>query len=967
MMRLSLSGIRRLITDVAENARFREETTRQDEFSRTKNVARAETSVNSMPEEMKLIKEMMIQILRRQPAQMRPCEFCGSTDHKTDACPTVIVEDSAEVNAVGEYQGYTSNNNDRAEPNRQYSQATGPNWQNENHAQREIQQSAPQPAQSFYQPPHRQYNQNSPPVGQYQQRGPNQYPTGQYQQKGQNQYQASPSNQQGPSKSLEDVVKELASSIHQLIVETKGDISDLKKQMSQLATSMSALTNEPGRLPSQTIQNPKGNVNAVTLRSGRKLVGKPMEQEEDKSPRLPGEEQMRPEALGTLEQDAAEKNEDASEEEGNAPEERRPGPVPAASSVQASEEHKECSVPRTETSKISAALPFPVPARVPKQHVMDEDVFELFSKVEINIPLLEAIKQIPRYAKFLKELCTNRRRSTRNDQELISRDVSAVMQRKVPPKCGDPGTYTIPCTIGNIRIENCMLDLGASINVLPFSIYSCLRIGPLEPTGLTIQLADRSCKQPEGKIEDVLVQVGELVFPADFYVLKMENSGPTDHAPIFLGRPFLKTSKMKIDYGSGMLSMEVEGEVFSFDIFRAMKHSMEFEEVHTLDTLDDLVQEVQSEPRADPLEVILNGVGSSYELAEGLHETLAHLTISEPLTPGYEVNEVKLFKSNTFLPSVMQAPKIELKPLHGHLKYAFLGENNTLLVIIKSGLEANQEHRLVKVLRQHKLAIGWTLADLRGVSPAVCMHRILLEDGSKTSREPQRRLNPIMMEIVQKEIQKLLDAYVIYPISDSQWVNPVHVVPKKTGITIPIAPEDQEKTTFTCPFGTFAFRRISFGLCNDPGTFQRVVISIFSDMIGIFIEVFMDDFTIYGNTFDACLDNLSTVLARCVSMNLVLNYEKCHFMVTHGVVLGHVVSQEGMEVDKAKINLIMTLPYPSTVRDIKSFLGHAGFYRRFIKDFSKKALPLSTLLKKEVPFEFTKSCKEAFDELKKAL
>ncbi|CAM8951092.1 unnamed protein product [Rhodiola kirilowii] len=288
------------------------------------------------------------------------------------------------------------------------------------------------------------------------------------------------------------------------------------------------------------------------------------------------------------------------------------------------------------------------------------------------------------------------------------------------------------------------------------------------------------------------------------------------------------------------------------------------------------------------------------------------------------------------------------------------------------------------------------------------------------------------MEVVQKEIQKLLDADVIYPISDSQWVSPVHVVPKKTGITveknaagelvttrvkngwrmcidyrklnavtrkdhfplpfidqmldrlagkpyfcfldgfygynqIPIAPEDQEKTTFTCPFGTFAFRRMSFGLCNAPGTFQRVVTSIFSDMIGTFIEVFMDDFTVYGNTFDACLDNLNRVLERCVSMNLVLNYEKCHFMVTHGVVLGHVVSHEGIKVDKAKIDLILTLPYPSTVRDIKSFLGHAGFYRRFIKDFSKKALPLSNLLQKDVLFEFTDSCREAFDELKQAL
>ncbi|CAM8926089.1 unnamed protein product [Rhodiola kirilowii] len=612
---------------------------------------------------------------------------------------------------------------------------------------------------------------------------------------------------------------------------------------------------------------------------------------------------------------------------------------------------------------------------------MDKDVWELFSRVEINIPILEAIKQIPRYAKFLKELCTNRRRGTCVDQELMSRNVLAVIQRTVPPKCGDPGTYTIPCTIGNIRIENCMLDLGASINVLPYSIYSSLRIGPLEPAGLTIQLADWSCKQPEGKIEDVLVQVGELVFPADFYVLKMENCGPNDHAPVLLGRPFLKTSKMKIDCGSGMLSMEVEGEVFSFDIFRAMKHPLEFETVHALDTLDDLVHEVQPERELDPLEI---------------------------------------------------APEVELKPLPDHLKYVFLGENGTLPVIIKNGLEMDQEKRLIEVLSRHKMAIGWTLGDLRGISPAVCMHRILLEDGARPSSEPQRRLNPIMMEVVQKEIQKLLDADVIYPISDSRWVSPVHVVPKKIGITfeenakgkmvatrvkngwrmcidyrklnaitrkdhfplpfidqmldrlagkpffcsldgfsgynqIPIAPEDQEKTTFTCPFGTFAFRRMSFGLYNAPGTFQRVVTSIFSDMIGSFIEVFMDDFTVHGDTFEACLRNLDAVLERCVTMNLVLNYEKCHFMVTHGVVLGHIVSKEGMEVDKAKIDVIMTLPYPSTVRDIKSFLGHAGFYRRFIKDFSKKALPLSGLLQKDVPFEFTKECKEAFDELKSAL
>ncbi|CAM8982831.1 unnamed protein product [Rhodiola kirilowii] len=744
--------------------------------------------------------------------------------------------------------------------------------------------------------------------------------------------------------------QQINTTLNQYMAKTDGAITDLQKQMSQMATAVSRLEDSTGRLPSQTIQNPKGNVSAVTLRSARRAA-RPVGDEHQQEP-----------------------EEEATEPDAFVQDEPRPELVPSV------EVSRPDQVPIVENANVQVPLPFPVQVRAPKKYVMDKEVWELFSKVEINIPLLEAIKQIPRYSKFLKELCTNRRKGTQPDEELMSRNVSAVIQRKVPPKCDDPGTYTIPCTIGNIRLENCMLDLGASINVLPYSIYSCLRIGPLEPAGLTIQLADTSCKQPEGKIEDVLVQVGELVFPADFYVLKMENSSPTDHAPILLGRPFLKTSKMKIDCDTGTLTMEVEDERISFDIFRAMKHPTEYEAVHALDTLDDLVQEVHPERRTDPLE---------------------------------------------------EAPTVELKPLPGHLKYAFLGENSTLPVIIKSGLEADQERRLIGVLTEHKLAIGWTLADIKGISPAVCMHRILLEDGARPSREPQRRLNPIMMEVVQKEIQKLLDADVIYPISDSQWVSPVHVVPKKTRITveknaegemvttrvkngwrmcidyrklnavtrkdhfplpfidqmldrlagkpyfcfldgfsgynqIPIAPEDQEKMTFTCPFGTFAFRRMSFGLCNAPGTFQRVVTSIFSDMIGSFIVVFMDDFTVHGDTFDACLDHLITVLARCVSMNLVLNYEKCHFMVTHGVVLGHIVSHEGIEVDKAKIDLIVTLPYPSIVRDIKSFLGHAGFYRRFIKDFSKKALPLSNLLQKDVPFEFTNQCRAAFDELKEA-
>ncbi|CAN6718907.1 unnamed protein product [Malus baccata var. baccata] len=182
-----------------------------------------------------------------------------------------------------------------------------------------------------------------------------------------------------------------------------------------------------------------------------------------------------------------------------------------------------------------------------------------------------------------------------------------------------------------------------------------------------------------------------------------------------------------------------------------------------------------------------------------------------------------------------------------------------------------------------------------------------------------------------------------------------------------IASDDQEKTTFTCPFGTFAYRRMPFDLCNAPATFQRCMVSIFSDYVESIIEIFMDDFSVFGNSFDNCLDNLTLILKRCVETNLVLNWEKCHFMVKQGIVLGHIISERGIEVDKSKIDLVRYLPSPTSVREVHSFLGHAGFYRRFIKDFSKIAQPLCHLLKKDVSFEFNEACEKAFKHLKDLL
>ncbi|GJR91463.1 reverse transcriptase domain-containing protein [Tanacetum coccineum] len=284
------------------------------------------------------------------------------------------------------------------------------------------------------------------------------------------------------------------------------------------------------------------------------------------------------------------------------------------------------------------------------------------------------------------------------------------------------------------------------------------------------------------------------------------------------------------------------------------------------------------------------------------------------------------------------------------------------------------------------------MSDVKGISPSYNTHKILMEDDYKPVIQPQRRLNPKVQDVVKNKIVKLLDFGLIYPILDSSWVSPIHVVPKKGGMTvvlnddnelipsrivigwrvcidyrklndaiqkdhfplpfidqmlerlcgneyycfldgflgffqIPITPEDQKKKTFTCPYGTFGYRRIPFGLCNAPATFQRCMMAIFHDMVKDFMEVFMDELSVFGNSFDCCLANLDRILARCEETNLVVNWEKCPFMIKEGIVLGHKISGAGIEVDRAKIDVIAKLPYPINVKGVRSFLGHAGFYR----------------------------------------
>ncbi|XP_074297822.1 uncharacterized protein LOC141628603 [Silene latifolia] len=688
------------------------------------------------------------------------------------------------------------------------------------------------------------------------------------------------------------MIRALTLSVTQDRAENKQNFKNLENQVSQLATAINRLEGKDSNaLPSQTVVNPK-NVSAVSLKKGRQLVQAEKVKRKVKEP-----------VIHEIEEEIVIK-------EGE------------EASIVKEKEQIPSSIPVLEPE-----VPFPDVLKRTHHFEHDKDIYEVFQKCEVNIPLLNLLKSIPKYAKLLKELCTIKRNNKlKGVKKLkVSEHVSAIFQRKLPPKCSDPGMFTIPCTIGNTKIQKAMLDLGASINVMPYSLYESMKPGPLHDTSVVIQLADRSNVYPKGIVEDVLVLVDNLIFLADFYVLDMEHD---KHAtPILLGRPFLKTASTKIDVYSGSMTMESNAQNF-----------------FNLDGDDEL--QVALENSVDGQE----------------------------------------------------APVVELKALPEHLKYIFLGERETLPVIISSKLTEEQEARFKDVLVQNKLAIGWTIADIKGISPRTCMHWILLEDDAKPVRQPQRRLNPPMMEVVKKEVLKLLQVGMIYPISDSKWVKPTQVVPKRSGVTIvenkdgelvptrmqngwrvcidyrrlnavtrkdhfplpfidqmlerladkayycfldgysgyfqvAIAPEDQEKTTFSCPFGTFAYRRMPFGLCNAPFTFQRCMVIIFFEYVERFIEVFMDDFTLHGDSFDSCLHHLSLVLKRCIDTNLVSNFEKCHFMVEQGIVLGHVVSSK-------------------------------GFYHRFIKDFSKTALPLCKLLQKETNFIFDKASKEAFNELK---
>ncbi|XP_071905631.1 uncharacterized protein [Coffea arabica] len=364
-------------------------------------------------------------------------------------------------------------------------------------------------------------------------------------------------------------------------------------------------------------------------------------------------------------------------------------------------------------------------------------------------------QEIPSYAKFLKEIMTRKRKLEDCETIALTEECSAIIQNKLPPKLKDPGSFSIPCTIGNVDFSKALCDLGASVSLIPLTVARQLGLHELKRTNITLQLADRSIRYPLGVLENVLIKVQKFIIPVDFVVLDMEED---ISMPIILGRPFLTTAGTIIDVKNGKLKFQVGEEEVEFNLNEMEKYPSFTDHAYSIGTIDKLTQEMsQVNFDLDPLEHCLMSLGKQEDVYEEIEELAKYLDFQAPYKRSnlYEsLGQGKGFSQ----PSEIEPPRLELKPLPTHLRYEFLGENSTLPVIVSADLDDEQCTKLLRVLRKRKKAIGWTISDIKGISPSICMHRILLEDNCKPVVETQRRLNPNMKEVVRNEILKWLDA-----------------------------------------------------------------------------------------------------------------------------------------------------------------------------------------------------------------
>nr|GEV84936.1 DNA-directed DNA polymerase [Tanacetum cinerariifolium] len=547
----------------------------------------------------------------------------------------------------------------------------------------------------------------------------------------------------------------------------------------------------------------------------------------------------------------------------------------------------------------------------------------------------DALLLMPKFASMIKSLLTNKDKFFELAKIPLNENYSAMLLKKLLKKLRDPGKFLISCDLPGMDVCHALADLGASINLMPLSIWKNLSLPELTPTQMTLELANRSITRPKGVAEDVFVKVGKFHFLTDFVVVDFEAD---PRVPLILGRSFLRTGRALIDVYGEEITLRVNDEDVTFNLNQTTRYSSTYDD---LSGSDFILKEIDAYLKDESISPEIDHANCD---PEGDICLIGKLLNNDPFQlPPMDLKQGEVVKGKS---SIEEPHELELKDLSSHLEYAYLEGIDKLPVIIAKDLKVDEKEALLKVLKSHKKAIAWKITDIKGIDPRFCTHKILMEEDYKPAVQSQRQVNPKIHEVIKEEVIKLLNARMIYLISDSPWVSPIHCVPKKGGIIV-VENENNELI--------------------PTWIFQRCMMEIFHEMIETTMKVFMDDFSVFGDSFSSCLSHLDTMLQRCEDTNLVLNWEKCHFMVKKVIDLGHKISKNRLEVDRSKVDVIAKLPYPTTVKGVRSFLGHAGFYRRFIQDFSKIARPMTHLLEKDTPFVFFKDCSDAFQTLKKKL
>nr|GEW23985.1 reverse transcriptase domain-containing protein [Tanacetum cinerariifolium] len=669
-------------------------------------------------------------------------------------------------------------------------------------------------------------------------------------------------------------------------------------------------TSSSSSLPSNTISNPRNEAKAITTRSGnsydRPPIPLPVVEKEPKAIKdteLPSTKNIQPPSVQVPEKD------------------KEPFDEPFV-------------VPKTKAN-------LPYPSRLAKEKIREKDdilaakFMEIFRDLHFELSFADALVHMPKFAPMFKKLLNNKNKLIKLTKTPLIENCSAVVLKKLLEKLGEPGRFLIPSDprVPLILGRPFVSTAHALIDVYEWEItlrhdeqpltLKCDDTPSISYNNFELlnkfDLIDAACEEYSQEVlgfSDIVASGNPILY----YEPIVSNSSPTL-------TPFNESDFLLLEEADAFIAIDDE------------PISSEIDATYYDPKGDILILEALL--NSDPLPPLLN---------QGYYFPKVHKDL--------KVIEPKNDKSSNDEP-----PEVELKYLPPHLEYAFLGDNNKWPVIIAKDLSVEEKSALIKVLKSQKQAITWKLTDIKGIDPEFCSHKIFLEEDYSPKVQSQRRVNPKIHDVIKKEVEKLLDAELIYPISDSPWVSPIHCVPKKGGMTvitndenelvstrlvtgrrvcidyrklneatrkdhfplpfmdqmlerlagneyycfidgfsgyfqIPIDPKDQEKTTFTCPYGTLAYKRMPFELCNAPGTFQRCMVAIFHDMIEQTMEVFMDDFS-----------------------SLVILFQR--------IVLGHKISKKGIEVDKAKIEVISKLPHPTTVMGIRSFLGHAGIEKHF--------------------------------------